>query len=116
MAFTESETSEILHTLEEKFWSKNRPPTHMRDKIREGQRIEKQSVELFFVRPVFQMPRRTVEEPISKITYVRSQDVWKLFWKRADNKWYGYPECPEVKTLKEALQVVNEDKLHCFFG
>jgi hypothetical protein len=116
MAFSETETSKILQTLETNFWSKHRPPTHMRDKIREGQRIEKQSVELFYVRPVFEMPGRTVEESISKITYVRTQKVWKIFWQRADLKWHGYPECPEVRSLDEALRVINKDKYHCFFG
>lgn len=116
MAFTELETEKIQQTLETEFWSKRRPPLQVRGQMREGQRITAQSVELFFVRPVFDLPGRTVEEPISKLTYVRSQDLWKIFWKRADNISHGYTECPSAKSLEEALKVVDEDKFGCFFG
>lgn len=84
MTFTEIEIAEQTLTLENHFWSLRRPPLHLRDKIREGQRFTDQSIELFVVRPAFNRPGEHIEESIAKVTYVRSKDVWHIFWKRAD--------------------------------
>jgi len=48
MVFTETEIAELTATLKEQFWSRRRPPLHLRDKIREGQRFDGTSIELFF--------------------------------------------------------------------
>lgn len=116
MAFTENEISEYTATIEKHFWARHRPSLHLRDQIREGQRFTDQSIELFFVRPVFRLPGQWVEEPIAKIKFIRSRNVWQLFWKRADNQWHRYPPKAEVKTLASALKVIHEDAHHCFFG
>ncbi len=116
MAFLENETAEYAAIIEKHFWSHHRPPLHLRDQIREGQRFTDQSIELFFVRPVFGMPGQWVEEPIAKIKLIRSRNVWHLFWKRANNQWHRYPPQPEVKTLASALKTIHADAHHCFFG
>lgn len=116
MPFTEDEIAQHLETLETEFWIHRRPPLHLRDKIREGQRIEKQDIILYFQRPAFQRPGEWIEESIAKIRYVRTQDVWKLYWQRADMNWHRYEPCPEAAALSEALAVINEDAYCCFFG
>lgn len=116
MAFTELEIAEHTFTLEQHFWAHRRPPLHLRDKVREGQRFTDQSIELFLVRPAFQRPGEHIEESIAKVTYVRSKAVWRLFWKRADNKWHRYPPQPEAKSLTKALAVIHADVNGCFFG
>lgn len=68
MAFTEQEIAQHLDTLESHFWIHRRPPLHLRDRVREGQRITGQSIELFLVRPVFNHPEQLVEESIAKVT------------------------------------------------
>ncbi len=116
MAFTESEIAEHAAVVERVFWSKRRPPLRLRDKMREGQRIAGQSVELFFVRPVWNDPTRHTEGAIAKLTYVRARGVWRIFWMRADLKWHRYPPVPEAPTLEAALRIVDEDANACFFG
>lgn len=116
MAFTAAETEAILRQLEEEFWVHRRPPLHLRDKVREGQRIDGQSIELYYNRPAFQRPGEWTEEPIAKIRYIRSRDVWAIYWKRADLKWHRYPDCPETKTLSQALTEIDDDRHCCFFG
>lgn len=56
MAFTESELREDLNVLETVFWSHHRPPERVRDRMRDGQRITGQAIELFFIRPAFERP------------------------------------------------------------
>ena len=116
MAFTVTEIAEHTLTLEQHFWSHRRPPLHLRDKIREGQRFYDQSIELFFVRPTFERPGEHIEESIAKVTFVRNKALWHLFWKRADGKWHRYPPVPTAKSLPAALAVIHEDPKGCFFG
>lgn len=116
MAFTDLEIAEHLKVLEDSFWSRRRPPLHLRDQVREGQRFTDQSIELFIVRPAFNRPGEHIEEPIAKVQFVRSQGVWRIFWKRADGKWHGYRPCLQADSLAEALRVIDEDANGCFFG
>jgi hypothetical protein len=116
MAFTDFEIAEHTLTLEKNFWAFRRPPLHLREKIREGQRFSDQSIELFFVRPAYQRSGEFIEDSIAKVTYVRNKDVWMLYWKRADGKWHRYQQQPESKSLQAALAVIDEDRYACFFG
>jgi hypothetical protein len=116
MAFTDIEIAEHTKVLEDRFWSRRRPPLHLRDKVREGQRITDQTIELFLVRPAFQRPGELTEQAIAKVQHVRSRRVWRIFWKRADGRWHRYPPCPEAKSLAAALTVIDQDANGCFFG
>jgi hypothetical protein len=116
MAFSPLEFVAYADLIEKIVWSKRRPPLHLRDKIREGQRIEGSEIELFLVRPHYSDSRRQIEESVAKARYVRSRNVWQVFWKRADLKWHRYQPCPEVKTLEAFLRLVDEDANGCFWG
>lgn len=116
MAFTDLEIAEHLKVLEDCFWTRRRPPLHLRDRMCEGQRFAGQAIELFLVRSREDRPEESTEESIAKVQQVRSQGVWRLFWKRADGQWHGYPACPKVASLAEALRVIDEDAHGCFFG
>ncbi len=116
MAFTDIEIAEHTITIEKHFWSRRRPPLHLRDKVREGQRFRNQAIELFIVRPAFNRPGEHSEESIAKLQYVRIKDFWHIFWKRAAGKWHRYPPRPKAEGLAAALDVVHEDANGCFFG
>ena len=116
MPFTESEIADHSALIEKRFWSRRRPPLHLREKIREGQRFTGLEIELFFVRPACQRPGEFSEESIVKFRYVRRHEVWRIHWKKADLKWHRYQPCPEVVSLEEALRIVEEDAYCCFFG
>ncbi|MFT4690661.1 MAG: hypothetical protein ACKVHO_18765 [Verrucomicrobiia bacterium] len=47
MAFSLEQITQFGEQIESLLWSKRRPPLHLRDKVREGQRIEGNSVEDF---------------------------------------------------------------------
>ncbi|MDQ5979505.1 MAG: hypothetical protein QG602_2479 [Verrucomicrobiota bacterium] len=116
MAFTDIEFAEHTALIEKHFWSKHRPSLQIRDRMREGQRIDGQSIELFLVRPLHFDPTRHSEEAIAKLTFVRSSSTWRIFWQRADLKWHRYAPHPEAASLAEALRVVDQDANACFFG
>ena len=116
MAFSAGDIAADTATLESVFWSRRRPPLHLRDKVREGQRFEGQSIELFFVRLLHFDPTRHVEESIAKLTYVRSTNVWRIYRKRANGKWHRYEPHPEATSLSSALKIIHADAYCCFFG
>src|SRR4051812_41210162 len=116
MAFTHAEIAEYMKTIEDVLWAQRRPPLHLRDKVREGQRFTDRGIELFMVRPAFNRPGEHIEESIAKLQHMPRLGVWRLFWKRADGKWHRYKPCSEVPSLAEALRKIDEDANCCFFG
>ncbi len=116
MAFTDLEIAGHMKVIEDTFWSRRRPPLHLRDKVREGQRFIGQTIELFIVRPALSRLGEHTEESIARIEHKPRLRVWRIFWKRADGHWHRYQPRPEVQSLAEALRVIDEDANGCFFG
>ena len=115
MSISEFEIKRCERELD-KFLLEHRPPVEIRDKVDISYRIANQSVELFEITPSFRDPEQKVEMPIAKATYVKRQNIWKIYWFKSDLKWHGYEPVPSVKLFEEFLTVVGEDQYHCFFG
>jgi hypothetical protein len=112
---------DIMHSVEiiealENWIEKNRPPEKIRSKLDFGYKIENQSVYIFEIRPRWDKPEIIQESPIAKTTYIHTKKLWKIFWMRADLKWHGYEPHLFVKSIKDFLSIVKEDKLGCFWG
>lgn len=115
MALTDLERRRCeLHLA--KFMDRRRPPPDIRPKLDIGYRIAGHSVELFEIRPDWQDPKKTMEHPFAKATFVRTRNLWRVFWMRRDLKWHGYEPNPEVRSLEAFLHVVDRDEYCCFFG
>ena len=115
MAFDDLERKRIEKALNG-FLLKRRPPPHIRPDLDTGYRITGQSVEILEIRPQWDNRSIIHEYPIAKATYVRTQDWWSVFWRRASLKWQGYEPMMTVATITEFLQVVDRDEYGCFFG
>lgn len=115
MALSEFETKRIEKEVRA-FVEKRRPPPHIRPELDLGFRVKGQSVEIFEVRPRWRHPEEKLEHSVAKATYVKAQRIWKVYWQRADLKWYAYEPNPQVETLEEFLAVVDRDEYACFFG
>jgi hypothetical protein len=99
------------------FVEKRRPPPSVHKELDLDYRIKGQSVEIFEVRPVWRgKPRETIELPVAKATYVKTQKLWKVFWQHADLKWHRYEPTPVVDSLQEFLSIMDRDEYACFFG
>lgn len=115
MALSEFEIERCKKELA-KFMEEMRPPLHIRGEVDLGYRINGQSVEIFESRPRYLKPNERAEHPVAKSTYVRTQNVWKVYWMRQDLKWHGYDPKPQVKRFETFLDLVREDLYGCFFG
>lgn len=115
MAISEFEIKRCEREVE-KFLEVHRPPVHVRNELDLGYRIENQSVELFEIRPQWRNPKEKVEIPVAKATYVKKDQIWKIYWQRQDQKWHSYTPAPTVKYFEDFLAIVGEDANACFFG
>jgi hypothetical protein len=111
----------IIHTAEtiqamELYLDKKRPPKDIRHKIDIDYKIEKQSIIIYEVRPHWMKKGEKIESEIAKATWVKARQCWKLYWLRASLKWDSYQPVPEVDTVNEFLEIVDEDRYGCFWG
>ena len=115
MAISEQERKK-WDELTRLFIEKLRPPKEVRPQLDLGYSIKDQSIEIFEIRPGWDNPGKTMEHSVAKATWVRSQKIWKVYWKRSDLKWHEYKPTPQVDTLEAFLKVVEEDRYACFWG
>ncbi len=115
MALTEFQVK-LIEQAVAGFMDRRRPPVHIRSEVDFGHRITGQSLELFEIRPQWDVPSEKIEGAIAKATYVKRTNTWKVYWQRADLKWHRYEPAPEVNSLEDFLDLVEEDEYACFFG
>lgn len=115
MAFNDLDSKRIANAMAA-FLAKRRPPPHIRPELDIGYRLIGQSIEIFEIRPQWDNPSIIREHPFAKATYVRTQNLWKVFWNRSDLKWHGYEPASTVKLIEEFLAAVDADHYGCFFG
>jgi hypothetical protein len=115
VAFSEIELKRI-EKIVDNYVQRRRPAPHIRKDLDISFRFRGQSVELFEIRPAWQDPGKTIEQPIIKATYVRRANLWKVYWRRADLKWHRYDPEPEAKTIEKVLDIVERDEYGCFYG
>jgi hypothetical protein len=116
MAFGEIEEARIRKLLSE-WLERRRPPPHIRPQLDLAYRVSGQSIELFEVRPVWRgKPGERAERAVAKATYVKAQEQWRIYWRRADLKWHRYEPYPSASSVQHFLSVVDADQYACFFG
>lgn len=116
MALSEFEQARVKRALDV-FMQLRRPPPHIRPRLDLGYRISGQSVEIFEIRPPWRGPaHERRESAVAKATFVRSRNVWRVFWQRRDLKWHRYDPVSEVKSIDDFVTVVAADAYACFFG
>jgi len=93
-----------------------RPEESIRPELDIGYRITGQSFEIFEIRPRWKQPNITQEISVAKATYVKSKNIWKLYWKRADLKWHGYDFLANTNSLQDVLKEIGKDPFCCFWG
>jgi len=115
MAVTNLQVLDIIEVMEG-FLERKRPPEHIRSKLDVGYKIEGQSIIIHEIRPSWNDASKIIYPEVAKATFVKAQNHWKVFWLRADLKWHTYDPNPTVKTLKDFVTLVEEDKRACFWG
>jgi len=53
---------------------------------------------------------------VAKLKYIRSENKWGLYWKRASGKWYPYEMEKYTEKLEDFVKEIAKDPYGCFFG
>lgn len=111
----------VIHRLEitkvlENFIERNRPSEKIRHQLDIIYKIENQSIIIYEVRPAWRRPNEIREHAVAKATFVMRRNIWKVFWLRADLKWYNYDPVPTVKKIQDFVKLVENDKGGYFWG
>jgi len=114
MAFSEIEIYKINNFFD--VLCNKRAPESIRDKLRYEYKIENHDVILYEIRPRWDKPDEKTGMPCAKLKFVRSQNVWKLFWHRANMKWYAYDPLKSSRDLAKLIAEIDTDPYGCFFG
>jgi hypothetical protein len=109
MAFSEFELKKHEKLLKA-YIEKHRPPAHIRNELDLDYRQTGQSVEIFEIRSRWDNPKEKIENPVAKATYVKTQDIWKIYWQRADLKWHSYEPHPIAKSLEECKTACKSEQ------
>jgi len=103
MAIDTLQTLEVIEAMEN-FISSIRPPDDIREKLDIAYKIEGQSIIIFEIRPQWNKPSIFLEHPVAKTTFVKTKNLWKVLWMRADQNWHGYTPKPFVKIIIGGFQ------------
>lgn len=116
MAFTEDELKQCEPIIAS-FIEEQRPREEIRSQVDLDYAIDidDQSIEIFEIR-LHPFKNEKGKIPIAKTKWVRRQRVWKIYWQRADMKWHKYDPVPQVETLGEFMEELQEDPRACFWG
>ena len=115
MPFNDIEKKRIERAIAA-FMSSHRPPIQVRSQVDLGSNIKGYSIEIFEIRPQWDNRKVIQHHPCAKATYLKSRDLWKLYWMKADLKWHAYAPASQVKKIEEVLEIVGNDENCCFFG
>lgn len=88
----------------------------MRNKIDFGYLYENNTFILFEVRPSWINPTEKIQSSFAKFKFVKTQHLWKLYWKLGNGKWTTYGPLEETKDLFKILEEIKNDPYNCFFG
>ncbi|RLB39490.1 MAG: hypothetical protein DRH30_09780 [Deltaproteobacteria bacterium] len=57
-----------------------------------------------------------METPCARRRYVRTKNIWQLYWQRAALKWHRYDPLPKSARLGVLVTEIDKDPFCCFFG
>jgi len=98
-------------------WCLNKVPPHIKRHVDHDYEIDGQSVTIIEVRPLWRgKPGETTGHAFAKFRYVKTSELWHIYWMRQTGKWELYEPAPSACSLDEALDIVETDAYGCFFG
>ncbi len=71
---------------------------------------------LFEIRPVWNNPDKIQHLEFAKLRFIKTRNVWELYWMRGSGKWQRYAPFPKSALLDELISAIKEDSYGCFFG
>lgn len=109
------ETAEVIAAMKN-FLTEMRPPEEDRDELDIAYKIEGKSIIIFEIRPHWNKPEIIGEHPFAMATYIKAENIWKVFYMNENSNWEVYKQKIAVNSIKEFTKLVEDDKYQYFFG
>jgi hypothetical protein len=93
-----------------------RPPAEVRDQLDLGYSFKNNEAILFEIRPDWNDESKKNQYPFARCKYVKTQQIWKIYWMRASGKWELYEPNPTVADIHSFIEIIESDEYSCFFG
>ena len=109
---------DINYAKVESYIESKRPPLEIRKELDLGFKYEKNTFEIFEVRPVWNSsdPNDYQKSSFAKFRYIKTMKIWKLYWMRASGKWESYEPFPESSSVDKIIDCIETDANGCFYG
>jgi hypothetical protein len=114
MAFSELELKLIEQAVGE--LCRRRSPAHLKDKLWLEYSVKGHEAVIVERRPRWDNPIEWIESPVAKLKFTRLANKRRLYWQRADLKWYEYPGSSSSDRIVDLVREIDADPLACFFG
>ena len=115
MAFTNQELGKIDGIISE--WCLSKVPVHLKREVDYDYEIDGQAISIYEVRPAWRgNPGEKTRSPVARFRYVKTTELWNIYWMRQTGKWHLYEPDQAKRKLKDALTVIDTDQYGCFFG
>jgi hypothetical protein len=114
----EGKTIDTNYAKVESYVKTKRPPKEIRHQLDLGFKFERNTFEIFEIRPEWNSPDQNDYQKSSfvKFRYVKSRRIWKLYWMRASGKWELYEPFPQSNSLDKIIDCIDADVYGCFYG
>lgn len=115
MAFSIEDLGDIDLTIGQ--WCLHKVPPELKRQIDYDYEVDGQSVTIYEVRPLWRgQPHEVTRRAFAKFRYVKSSELWHIYWMRQSGQWNAYEPASAACSLEEALDVIEMDSCGCFFG
>lgn len=109
-------TTDPVHAILYNHLEKIRPSEDIRPELDLGYDYDGSKIELYEIRPDWEDNSIIRHYPFARIRYVKSTNIWKLYWFRASGKWNEYQPFSQSPDLQALLDCIQEDAFGCFYG
>lgn len=96
--------------------NKIRPPKEMRHQVDITYRFTNNVVDIYETRPRWDDDTKVVNLPISRAKYIKSKNIWRIYWINSNEKWLAYKPKPEVVLFENYITILEKDENGCFWG
>lgn len=107
---------DINYAKVESYLESKRLPKALREKLDFGFKYEKNTFEIFEIRPVWNNPNDYRKSSFAKFRYIKTKKIWELCWMRASGKWESYKPFTESYCADKIIECIDTDTYGCCYG
>jgi Protein of unknown function (DUF3024) len=99
-------------------WCRERVPEQVRDRVRVECEVDGRDVTIVDARAPWRpdLGPDWTRLPVARLRYLRSREVWRLYWRDRDEGWHEYRGLPFASSVDELLSEIDRDPTAIFWG